>query len=314
VPLDPQARAFLDSLIAANIPSIPTLTPAQARQRMIALSNLSRLPEVERVEDRTIEGPGGPLPVRAYVPAGSVGRPAAAYFHGGGWVTGNLETHDSLLRRLANVSRTVMLAVDYRLAPEHPFPAGVDDAWAAARWLSDNAGEFGASTGSIVVCGDSAGGSLAAAVTFRARAASGPKIAAQLLLYPVLSHQLTSASYVEFAEGHLLTKETMAWFWGHYLADEQGRGVPEAAPLCQTDFAGLPPAVIVTAGFDPLRDEGRAYAAKLQEAGVPAHLLEYGSQIHDFLRRAHLFDRAREAYGEIAEALEQAGANRRGEC
>ena len=305
-PLDPQARAFLDSLIAANVPSIASLTPPQARKRMILLSNFAGLPSVERVEERQIDGPAGPLMLRAYLPAGRGDLPAMAYFHGGGWVTGNLDTHDSLCRRLAVALRGVVVAVDYRLAPEHPFPAAVDDAWTAVRWLAEHAAEFGVPDGRVLVGGDSAGGALAAAVAFRARDTRDVRIAAQLLLYPVLSHKLTTESYELFADGYLLTRAAMAWFWQHYAPRESDRSHPEASPLCATDLSGLPPAVIVAAGYDPLRDEARAYASRLKDAGTPARLLEYPTQVHDFLRRAHLFDVARAAFPEIATAVREA--------
>lgn len=303
--LDPQARAFLDALIAAKVPSIASLTPPQARERMILLSNFAGLPAVERVEERQIPGPGGPIALRAYMPAGTGDLPALAYFHGGGFVTGNFDTHDSLCRRLAAALKGVVVAVDYRLAPEHPYPAAVDDAWAAVQWLSEQAAQLGATSGSVLVGGDSAGGCLAAAVSFRARTTRQARIAGQLLLYPVLTHHLTSNSYRQFAEGYLLTREAMAWFWRHYVPNEIDRSHPEASPLCAPDLANLPPAVVVTAGFDPLRDEGREYAARLQAAGTSARLLEYPTQVHDFLRRAHLFDVARAAFPEIATALRE---------
>jgi acetyl esterase len=309
MPLDPQVKTFLDQLASTEIPPVETLTPREARLQMEAGTlMLGRLPEVGRVEDHVLPGPGAPLRVRltAPAPAGEGPLPALVYFHGGGWVTGSLFSHDHLCRALTRASGVAVASVEYRLAPEHPFPAAVDDAEAAARWVAGHAGELGLDPARIGVGGDSAGGTLAAAVARRARDSGGPKLACQVLLYPATDADFDRPSYLENAEGYMLTRAAMAWYWDQYIPERALRTHPDAAPLRAGDLTGLPPAVVVTAEYDVLHDEGEAYARRLAEAGVPARLLRYDGMIHGFLRRHHLLDRGKAALAEIGQALRDA--------
>ena len=310
MPLDPQAREFLEALLAANVPPVFLLTPEQARQRMLLLSNFGPQPELDEVRNLTIDGPAGsgPLGIRVYRPFGFRHLPAVVYCHGGGWVTGSVETHDGLCRWLASSLERVIVSVDYRLAPEHKYPTPLDDVQAALQWTVRNFEDLGSAPGPVVIAGDSAGGNLAAALALRDRdrirsGAAERKIGLQILLYPVLDHELSTASMREYAEGYLLTRDAMACFWRHYLPDAATGTQPEASPLKCPDLTDVAPAVLLTAGFDPLRDEGAAYAARLEAAGVRVRLLDYPDQIHDFLRRTHLFDQARAAFADIRDAV-----------
>jgi len=307
MPLDPQARAFLDQLAAANIPDVPALTPREARAQMdVASLMLGRPPQVGRVEDRTFPGPAGPVRVRLTAPGGSGPFPGLVYFHGGGWVVGGLGSHDHLCRAITAASGVSVVSVDYRLAPEHPFPAAVDDAEAAAVWAADHAAELGIDPARLAVGGDSAGGNLAAVVARRARDRGRPRLAFQLLIYPIADSDMDTPSYLENAEGYLLTRAAMAWYWGQYVPDPGRRRDPDASPLRAADLSGLPPALVVTAGHDPLRDEAEAYARRLTDAGVPVRLAAYPGMIHGFLRRYTQFDQGKAALAEIAAALKEA--------
>jgi len=308
--LDPQAREFLDALLAANVPPVFLLTPEQARQRMLLLSNFGPQPEMDEVRDLTIDGPAGSrsLSVRVYRPLGFSHLPAVVFCHGGGWVTGGLDTHDGVCRWLATALDRAIVSVDYRLAPEHKYPLALDDVQAAVDWTRQHSAELGSTPGPVVIAGDSAGGNLAAATALRDRnrvrsGTAGNGIALQILLYPVLDHELATTSMREFADGFLLTRDAMACFWRHYLPDAAAGDEPEASPLKCPDLSDIAPAVVVTAGFDPLRDEGEAYTTRLATAGVRTRLLNYPGQIHDFLRRTHLFDQARVAFDDIRDAV-----------
>lgn len=308
MPLDPQARAVLEQMAAAGIQPPHTLSVAAARQALIERRRLTAgAPEpIAHVADRSIPGPGGPLPIRIYRPAAAAPLPTLVYFHGGGWVLGSIETHDGICRALANAGACQVVSVEYRLAPEHRFPAAVEDAYAASAWVAANAAELGAAPDRIAVGGDSAGGNLAAAVCLMARDRGGPRLAFQLLLYPVTSFAFDTPSYLENAEGYMLTRADMRWFWQHYLPDEAAGRSPYASPLQAENLRGLPPALVVTAEFDPLRDEGEAYAARLQAAGVPATLRRYEGLIHGFLGMTAAIERARTALEEIGRALQEA--------
>lgn len=304
--LDPQIRAFLDTLAASGLPPVETLTPREARLQMEAGSlMLGRLPEVGRAEDLTAPGPAGPVRLRLTAPASRGGGPlpALVYLHGGGWVTGSLFSHGHLCRALTLTAGLAVVAVDYRLAPEHPFPAALDDAEAATRWVIDQAAALGTDPARVAVGGDSAGGALAAAVARRLRDQGGPPLAAQLLIYPATDADFDTPSYLACAEGYMLTRAAMVWYWDQYLPDGARRADPDAAPLRAERFEGLPPAVVVTAEYDPLRDEGEAYARRLADAGVPVRLLHYDGMVHGFLRRYRLLDRGRPALEEICAAL-----------
>jgi acetyl esterase len=311
MPLDPQAQALLDQLKALGAPPLNELSPPDARVAAQALGSLSGAPEaVAKVENRTISGPAGALPVRIYTPAGSGPFPVLVFFHGGGWVIGDLETQDGPCRKLANGADCVVVSVNYRLAPEHKFPAAAADAYAATQWVAANAASINADAARIAVGGDSAGGNLTAVTAQMARDRGGPGLVFQLLIYPVTDGACDTASYRDNADGCLLTKEMMLWFWNHYVRNAADRQDPMAAPLRAPSLQGLPPALVQTAEFDPLRDEGEAYAARLKEAGVPVQLTRYNGMIHGFFGMASVIDQANSAIGEAAAALRSGFATR----
>ena len=269
----------------------------------------ARPPQIGMVRDLTADGPLGPIPLRVYRPAGvpaSTPLAVLVFFHGGGWVIGDLETHDVLCRQLTAGSGVSVVSVDYRLAPEHKFPAAVDDAWAATRWVVAHAGELAVDASRLAVGGDSAGGNLAAVVALLARDKGAPAIAVQVLIYPVTDLVGKTRSYRDFAEGYLLTREAMRWFIAHYLTAEAEAADWRASPIRAQSLAGLPPALIVTAGFDPLRDEGEAYAERLRDAGVRVDSVCYGGMIHGFVPMGRLLDTAGRAISLIAGSLSQA--------
>jgi acetyl esterase len=283
MPVHPEAQQLLDALRAAGMPPFEAMTVPQAREAAKGFLDLQGEPENIAVDNRTIPGPAGDLPVRIYTPDGSAGRPLLVYFHGGGWVIGDLETVDKPLRSLALRSGVVVLSVDYRLAPEHVYPAAFDDSYAATVWAAQHAAELGADPAQVVVGGDSAGGNLAAAVALAARDRGGPQLAGQLLIYPVTDFDFTTRSYVDNGEGYLLQRATMQWFWAHYLGAADLGKDPYAAPLRADNLVGLPPAFVMTCEFDPLRDEGEAYAARLRDAGVAVSARRYDGMLHGFL-------------------------------
>jgi acetyl esterase len=259
---------------------------------------------MERIEELELPGPAGPIPARLYTPPGAEGpAPLLAYFHGGGWVIGDLDTHDDPCRFLAAHSGAKLLSVDYRLAPEHPFPAAAEDAFAAHEWAVGNAERLGVDAGRIAVGGDSAGGNLAAGACLMAREAGAPSPAMQLLIYPVTETAGTAQSRNTFAEGFLLTRGDMDWFEEHYLPPGVDREDPRVALLGATDLSGLPPAYIAVAGFDPLRDEGETFALRLREAGVQVALRRHPDLIHTFANLTAVCPSAQQAMLEAAGAL-----------
>jgi acetyl esterase len=302
--IDPQVEQYLERLQALGLSPIQELTPAQARANFAASieSLFGPVDAVGSVEDReTDDG----VPVRIYRPDDSgSSTPALVFFHGGGWVVGSIETHDGITRALANRSGCIVVSVDYRVAPEHRFPAAIDDAWSATRWVLANAAELGIDPGRVAVGGDSSGGNLAAVVARRARDA-GVSLAFQLLVYPVVDHNFDTGSYSEFGEGHSLTREGMRWYWSHYLGDRDGSD-HDASPSREPDLRGLAPAFVATAELDPLRDEGEAYARRLEESGVPTTLVRYDGMIHGFLRMPAAIDRAADALDDLSAALAEA--------
>lgn len=301
--LHPQAQALLDALNAVPGPTPEELTPAMLREQYAALALPATVEGVER-EDRSIDGPGGPLAIRVYRPAGAGVTPVVVFFHGGGWVIGDLDTHDGGCAALASASGCTIVAVDYRLAPEAPFPAPIEDCLAATIWVADHAAELGVDAARLAVAGDSAGGNLAAVVAQIARDLGEPTIRFQLLVYPVTDYEFTSRSMVDNADGYLLTTDMMRWFFGHYLAgDVEVAHDPRVSPLRADDLADLPPAHIITAGYDPLRDQGNAYAAALGAAGVPVELAEYDGMFHGFFNLGSVLDTAGEAVDRAAGAL-----------
>lgn len=304
MPLDPQAQTLIDQAALQPAPAIAAQTPEQARDQMLATTPLlGPPPDVATLEDRLIPGPAGPLRVRITAPAGPGPFPVLVYYHGGGWVIGSIETHDLVCRSLTNAADCVVVSVDYRLAPEHPYPAAVDDAYAAAVWVAEHARELNADPSRLAVGGDSAGGNLAAAVALKARDCGAPHVALQVLIYPIMNCDFASPSYVENAEGYMLTRDTMIWFWNHYIPDLARRTEPYASPLRATGLSNLAPALVQTAEYDPLRDEGEAYAARLAAAGVPVTFTRYDGMIHGFLRRYGFLDQGKTALGEVAAAL-----------
>jgi acetyl esterase/lipase len=301
--LDPGLKIVLDQLAANPGPQLHELPVEQARAFFDAMQLPSPEVKIASVEDRRIPGPAGDIPVRIYRPEGQGPLPALVYFHGGGWVIGSIETHDASCRDLANRVGCVVVSVDYRLAPEHRYPAAAEDCYAATRWVAENAASLGIDAGRIAIGGDSAGGNLTAVVALMARDRRGPALVHQLLIYPVTDADFTRASYRENAEGYLLTTTAMEWFWGHYVPDSAQRTEAYAAPLRAKDLAGLPPAFVITAEFDPLRDEGEAYAKRLAQAGVATRHERYAGAIHGFFAMGMLSEVARRVVDDAADEL-----------
>jgi acetyl esterase len=304
--LDVNVRALLDQMKAAALPKLWELAPPAARAAMRSRLLNGKETPVGKIENLKIPGPAGDIALRVYTPldAKDALLPGLVFFHGGGFVIGDLDTHDDLCRCLANGSSCRVVAVDYRLAPEHPFPAAVEDCWTAMKWIAEHASDFGIA-GPIAVGGDSAGGNLAAVVAQLAKA-EGPKIAFQLLIYPVT--QLGGPempSMAENAKGYFLERESMQWFTRMYCPDAAQRSDPRLSPLIARDLSGLPPAYVATAGFDPLRDEGRAYADKLDAAGVSVTHVNYPGMIHGFFSLRGLIPKAREAVAAAAAAVRE---------
>ena len=259
--------------------------------------------------DRTIPGPGGDLPVRLYRPLAAPGDdklPGLVYAHGGGWVFGNLDSHDTLCAQLAIEAGIAVFAVDYRLAPEARFPGAFDDVVAALQWVAANGTSVGIDPGRLAIGGDSAGGNLAAAASIWARDHGGPKLRLQLLAYPVTDAVARAESYRRYEDGYGLNAATMEWFFDHYTPDKAHRGDWRVSPLRARSLAGLPPALVITAGYDPLRDEGRAYAFRLQQEGTQADLMEFGGMLHGFLSSPMLLHGARRGTTLAAAALREA--------
>lgn len=304
MPLDPQAQALLDQFNVLGGQPLSSMSVTDARRAMMLLSSLrGELAPVRSVADRSIPGPAGDIPVRVYTPAGSAPLPLLVYFHGGGWVLGGIETHDGTCRELANGAGCVVVSVDYRLAPEHKFPAAPEDCYAATQWAAAHAAELGADARRLAVGGDSAGGNLAAVVSQMARDRGGPALVFQLLVYPVTVAGFDTPSYRDNAEGYLLTTADMHWFWDHYLTGPADAANPYASPLRAARLDALPPALVITAEFDPLRDEGERYAHRLEEAGVSARLSRYDGVIHGFFGMTHVMDKARAAVEEACSHL-----------
>ena len=307
MPLDPQAQAVLDQLAAMGLPPAHTVSPEEARVNLNARPR-SPGPEMAKVEDRLIPGEGPDIPVRIYTPHGSGPFPGLAWFHGGGWVVGTLDTADGNARHMAAGAGCVVVSVGYRLAPDAKFPAAADDSYAATRWMADNAASINVDPVRIAVGGDSCGGNLAAVVSLMARDKGGPPLVFQLLVYPVTEWDFGTSSYRENANGYLLTTDSMKWFWDHYLRSEEDASNPYAAPMAADDLSDLPPALVITAEFDPLRDEGEAYGRRLQAAGVPATNSRYDGMIHGFFSMSGVVDKGREAVLEASTALRAAFA------
>src|SRR5579862_2151087 len=309
--LHPQIVKALEAMEKLGLKPIEAMTPPEARAQMEATAR-SRKAEplpVSRVEERTIAGPGGPIRLRLYWPVAEGAVPAIAYYHGGGHVIGSLDTHDLIARNLCAGAAALVVSVDYRMGPEHRFPAAVEDSFAALQWLSENAASLGADPSRLGVHGDSAGANLAAVVALMARDEGHPKLRLQSLVYPVADYTLSSASYNTYAEGYgVLTRKAMEWFARHYLRSPADARDWRASPLRAADFTGLAPAIIITAQCDVLHDEGAQYAEALRQAGVPVEYRDYSGMIHGFFGMVPIVDDALNAQRQVWAAFKRAFA------
>lgn len=309
--LDPQSRALLDLMSERGVPPIHTLSPDEGRRMFLERRGFTQPvpPSIGSVRDLAAPGPHGPIPLRLVRPAGvadAVALPLLVYFHGGGWVIGDLDTHDVACRTLAAGAGIAVLAVDYRLAPEHRFPAAVDDCIAAVRFARAEAAALGADAARIAVGGDSAGGNLAAVACLALRDAGEPVPAFQLLIYPATDMRAVAPSHTANGQGYMLTADSIAYYRGHYMPDAAEWADWRASPLLAADHAHLPPALVLTAGFDPLRDEGRQYADALSGAGVACQYICFERQIHGFVTMGRVIDEANTALDLCATALRRA--------
>jgi acetyl esterase len=302
---------LIDLMLAANRPAWNTLSPSDARAQYLSLRPGAHGPRPANVKvaDHTIPGPAGNLAVRLYRPdsaAAAAALPALVFAHGGGWVFGNLDSHDVLCAQLALEAGIAVCAVDYRLAPEARFPGAFDDVVAGLQWAAANGASMGIDPSRLAIGGDSAGGNLAAAAALWARDHGGPRLRLQLLVYPVTDGVARADSYRRYEDGYGLNAVTMEWFFDHYAPDKSMRGDWRLSPLRAKSLAGLPPALVVTAGYDPLRDEGRAYAFRLQQEGTLADLVEFGGMLHGFLSSPMFLHGARRGTSLCAAALREA--------
>lgn len=308
--LDPQARALIDLMIERQVPPTHTLPVADARRfyRDRRAFTQPDPPPVGEVRDLQAEGPHGAIPLRLYRPAGAAAAPlpVLVYFHGGGWVIGDLDTHDVVCRTLCAGSGCAVVAVDYRMGPEHRFPAAVDDTHAAVRWVRAQAAALGLDGTRLAIGGDSAGGNLAAVTAIGMRLAAEAPARLQLLIYPATDMRAVAPSHTANGQGYVLTSDSIAWFRGHYIADAAQWVDWRASPLLAEDLSHLPPALVLTAGFDPLRDEGRQYADALSAAGVPAQYVCFERQIHGFITMGRVIDEAHTALDLCAASLRRA--------
>ncbi len=307
--LDAIVQGLLDQMAANPMPKLWEVPPAQGRELYRAMSQTLE-PQggaIGKIENLTMQGPAGQIRLRIYTPVagGAAALPGIVFFHGGGFVIGDLDTHDALCRSLANEAGARVVAVDYRLAPEHKFPAAVDDCFAATKWVEQNAATLGIDPNRIAVAGDSAGGNLAAVVCLMAKK-GGPRLIYQLLIYPTTQARANTESIKSFAEGYFLEKNTMDWFFDQYLTEGQDVNDWRLSPLAAADVAGVPKAYVVTAGYDPLKDEGKAYADKLNRAGVAAIYVDYPGMVHGFFNMSGVVPTAREAIAEAGKALRKA--------
>jgi acetyl esterase len=304
--LDPTVRFLLEAIAAEGNPPLESFSPVEARK--VAEEGMKlvggTMEPLRSVENLRIPGPAGEIPIRVYTPESLAPRPALLYFHGGGWVVCSLDTHDVVCSALAHRSGAVVIAVDYRLAPEHKFPAAVIDSYAATLWVAANAEKLGVDPKRISVGGDSAGGNLAAVLSLKSRDENGPAIALQVMVYPVTDlSSFATSSYEEFGEDHYLTKKEMEWFRDHYLRDMDDARDPHASPLLAKDLTRLPPALIITAECDPLCSEGEAYAKRLREAGVAVTYTCYPGMIHPFFSLSGAIPQAFDALQQVANTV-----------
>jgi acetyl esterase len=308
--LDPLAKTFIDQMMALGRPKIWQMSVGEARRNAASVMKLFGAHDVPigKVDNITMPGPGGDLRLRVYSPvaAGSESLPAMIFFHGGGFTIGDLDTHDGSCRLFTRESGCRVIAVDYRLGPEHKFPAAVDDAFAAVRWVEENASGLGIDANRIAVGGDSAGGNLSAVVCQLAKSDGGPKIAYQLLMFPMTQFGAAFASLRRFGAGFLLERQSLDWFTQNYLPDDVDINDPRISPLQSPDMSGLPPAYVMLAGCDPLHDEGLAYAEKLSATGVSVSVADYPGMVHSFVHMQAVLPQASEALSRAAKAMRQA--------
>lgn len=290
MPLDPTLVEMLQQMAEAQGPALHEMSPTEAREMYRAMQSVQPKPEVASVE----ESSAGSIPVRIYKVSAQSEQPVVVFFHGGGWVIGDLETHDGICRQLAIAADCTVVSVDYRLAPEHPFPASIDDCCEATQWVADNAASLGIDASRLAVAGDSAGGNLAACVSIRAKESGGPAICLQLLIYPVTDAQMNTESYETNKDGYMLTRESMEWFWQHYTGGDHMDN-PLASPMSAADLTGLPAACIITAEYDPLRDEGEAFGEALKASGVTTEIVRYDGMIHGFFGMTDILEASRQA-------------------
>ena len=305
MPLDTQIESVMEQVAALGFPPSHTVSAQEARSNAKARPR-GKGPNVHKVEDIKIPSAAGPIPARIYTPSNETSLPVLVWFHGGGWVVGDLESADATARHLCNESSSVIISIDYRLAPETKFPGASDDCYTATQWVSENASSLNADPDKIAVGGDSAGGNLAAVVSLMARDKQGPKIGFQLLVYPVTEMNFNTKSYIDNAEGYQLSRDGMIWYWDHYLEDKEAANNPYAAPMKAESLQNLPPALIITAEYDPLRDEGKAYAERLKAEGVTTQYTMYSGMIHGFFGMASVVDKGRAAVKEAADAMRKA--------
>jgi acetyl esterase len=305
--MDPKAQIVGEFVKSIRVPGhFPPLHELRQQLRTMVTLMDEPAPALPRVEDIRIPGPAGEIPARVYAPsAGGVPLPTVTYFHGGGWVQGDLETHHGLCARLAKHAGALVVAVDYRLAPEHKFPAAVEDCLAAYRWVRDRGRAIDADPARVAVAGDSAGGNLSAVVSQLAASGAGPVPTCQVLIYPAVDFALDTDSHRDLADGHVIPRDRIAWYTEQYLRSPADQADLRASPLRAPSLAGQPPSLVVTAGFDPLRDEGRAYADRLREAGVDVVYREYPGQIHAFVSLTKAIPQGMACTREIAEYLRQ---------
>ena len=305
MPVDPNVELLLSAMAQGGQGGLSDLGVEQARAMIEQFDTFAagEKAELPRVEDLTCPGPEGDIPLRLYSLAAEAPLPVVVYFHGGGWVIGNIQSHDFVCRKLANESGLTVISVEYRLAPEHTFPVAAEDCYAVAKWVAENAQQLKVDGSRMAVAGDSAGGNLAAVTSLMARDRGEPQISFQLLVYPVVDGTMSFPSIKENAEGYLLTAKDMAWFYDHYAPEGVDRKSAYLSPLYAPDLTKLPPALVITAEYDPLRDEGEAYADALQQAGVEARSSRYDGMIHGFFGLDAIVPAAAPAMEEAAASL-----------
>lgn len=306
--LDPQAKALLDKIKQSGAPAYNTLPVQEARILYDKASELAQgePPTPQSVSTLKIPGPASELDALLYRPDGGDKLPVLIYFHGGGYTIGSLKSHDCVCRTLCVEAHCIVIAVDYRLAPEHKYPSAVDDCFTATQWIANNVDSLGGDAERIAIGGDSAGGNLAAVVCIKAREAGAPKLIHQLLIYPGTDMSCSFPSHKTFGQGYRLTNELIDWFYQHYFEPDSDIDNWLASPLNAEDLSELPAAFVLSAGFDPLQDENKAYADKLVQAGVPVKYSHYEGMLHGFIAMPGLFDKAREALSECAAELRKA--------